>query len=481
MKKTMAIAFAALIFSACTSQFSGDKAKGITLLDGTSFSVEESIEGKPAIINFWASWCAFCATELPAFQEVHEMYPDVIIIAVNLQENARTAKTYWENGGYTFPSVLDPSSQLKAKYNVITQPTTIFLDENGTVVERRDGPLSETEIKMFTEKIAPSVQGRQPEQRSDSSRAIPSDADLVEAEPRGRRETSMIESKTPGFLKRWSKNYDERVKHTVNLDDILSGGVPKDGIASLDTPTFTSLNDADTWLTQEDVGTIYVGTETIRFYPFRILNWHEIVNDEVDGERIFVTYCPLCDSAAVYKRDDSTFGVSGFLMNSNLIMYDRTSESLWNQITGEAIVGERTGETLELLPSNVIQWKTVKEHFPDAEVLSKKTGYSRDYDRSPYKDYMEGDAIMFPVAVTDDRLENKERILGINVDGETKAYPRALIEGKNITDALNGSEVVLTWDSGRTTFLVDGKRVVPVNSFWFSWVAQYPETLVYEE
>lgn len=438
---------------------------GVTTLSGEPFLLSSAIEGRPAVLNFWASWCPFCAAELPSFQSFANSHPSFAIIAINLQEDVKVVERYWRNGGYTFPTVLDPNAVLKKQFSVFTQPTTIFLNAAGDIVERRDGPLTEEELRMYADRIQPKKE------------ILPPMEDTIGDE--------VMTSAVPGFLERWYEDSDaDTVKHTVDFDDILSGGVGRDGIPAIDSPRFVSIQDAD-FLKPDDVGSLFMTENTARFYPFRILNWHEIVNDTVEGEAIMITYCPLCDSAAVYSRDiaagSSTFGVSGFLYQSNLVMYDRKTESLWNQITGKAMIGELTEEELTLLPSNVVKFSTVQEYYPKAEILSTKTGYLRDYSRNPYRGYADDEEIMFPVHTKDARLPAKERILGLAINGDAKAYPRSLIEGKaTIRDTVGGKEVIISQDQGKVTFLVDGVRTEPVHNFWFSWVAQYPETEIYE-
>ena len=138
--KASALLLATLLLTACGNR---TETAVITQLDGSPFMLEEAIAGKPTIINFWASWCPFCKTELPAFQSVSDEHSELEVIAINLQEDKEVAEQYWQNGGYTFTRVLDPNAELKAKFKVFTQPTTIFIDERGEIIERRDGPLTE--------------------------------------------------------------------------------------------------------------------------------------------------------------------------------------------------------------------------------------------------------------------------------------------------------------------------------------------------
>jgi thiol-disulfide isomerase/thioredoxin len=362
MKKTILLTCLTVLLSACTAGSEGIPPSGNTTLDGAHFSLAEALNDKPTIVNFWASWCPFCTTELPLFQKVQAENPGLQVIAVNMQEDPSTAKNFWKKNNLEFTSLLDPESALKSFYGVVTQPTTLFLNAKGEVIERRDGPLSEEELNEYIKKIMPKTTLEPPKNP------------LMEHHPESETGDDVKISPTPGFLRRWSDKYGSTVKHSVELDEILSGGVPKDGIPAIDKPKFVSTKDAKAFLKKDDLGAVYMNGDTVRFYPFRILNWHEIINDTVDGMPIMITYCPLCDSSAVYSRKISvgapTFGVSGFLMQNNLVMYDRKTETLWHQIMGEAVAGELTGEKFELLPSNIMDFATAKEHYPDIEVLS---------------------------------------------------------------------------------------------------------------
>jgi hypothetical protein len=180
-------------------------------------------------------------------------------------------------------------------------------------------------------------------------------------------------------------------KHSVPYSEILSGGPPKDGIPSIDDPDFQSTNEADEWLEdREPVVFVQVGDDA-RAYPIQILIWHEIVNDVIGGEPLLVSFCPLCNTAIAFKRTFNgqvlDFGTTGRLRYSNLIMYDRQTETWWQQATGNAIAGEFTGAQLELYPAAIISWADFKNLHPNGRVLSRNTGYSRDYGKNPYFGY----------------------------------------------------------------------------------------------
>jgi len=279
------------------------------------------------------------------------------------------------------------------------------------------------------------------------------------------------------------------VKHSIRLEDIVSGGPPKDGIPSIDDPTFESVALADAYLNDDLLGIGIVDGDLKRFYPFQIMVWHEIVNDIVNGTPVTITYCPLCGTAIVYDRrvDGRTleFGVSGKLYQSNLLMYDRETDSYWSQALGEAVVGELTGKKIELYPLfENTTWKDWKEKYPESEVLSRDTGTTRDYTKTPYEGYERETRLWFPVNNTDDRLPAKEWIAGIVVNDVAKAYPFTLMEDRGeVTDTVGGVEIRIMKDpqNGIKTFVQSTQERIPtIPSFWFSWAAFYPGTLLFE-
>ena len=242
-------------------------------------------------------------------------------------------------------------------------------------------------------------------------------------------------------------------KHSVPYSEIISGGVGKDGIPPIDEPKFESVLEADVWLTDGDPVAFLQIDEQVRAYPLRILNWHEIVNDEVAGVPVAVTFCPLCNTVVVFERrlqgNVYTFGVSGLLRNSDLVMWDHETESLWQQATGEAIVGELTGQSLSLLSSPIVSWKDFKISFPEGEILSQDTGYPRDYGRNPYSGY---DTSSFPFLFTgelDPRLAALERVIGVTIGGESVAYPfSVLAELGVVNDSVGGKKIVIFYSEG---------------------------------
>ncbi len=266
--------------------------------------------------------------------------------------------------------------------------------------------------------------------------------------------------------------------------------VPKDAIPPLDSPAYDSTTISDEWLKDDDIVLAVVINDDARAYPLKIMNWHEIVNDTIGGKEVTVTFCPLCDSGIVFdpfvNGQKLTFGNTGALYESAMVMYDRQTESYWYQAGARAVRGSLTGERLGILPSRMITWGDWKTTYPEGRVLSLNTGHSRPYTRDSFAGYDRPDSRPgFPVSVESDRLPPKERIVGIELNGKGKAYPVKLAQGTILKDSFEGKEIEVVGDSiGRTAevfFIEDGARVPApvVSEFWFSWFINHPETQIF--
>ncbi len=315
-------------------------------------------------------------------------------------------------------------------------------------------------------------------------------------------------------------------KHIIPLDKIKGGGPPKDGIPSIDNPKFATVENSQ-FVSDSDVVIGLKINDEARAYPLFILVWHEIVNDKVGGIPVAVTYCPLCYTNQVFERivngNVVEFGTSGKLYNSNLLMYDRLTESYWSQGLGLAVTGELSGHKLKIIPFDVITWGDWKTLYPETLVLTTDTGHIRSYATDPYGDYYTDPRIIFPVDNKDDRMHPKEIILGFNEGGIYKAYKQSDVElSKIINDEIGDTSVLLvsSFNQNSRAFdrTVDGKifdfqhedgKIVDIQTssewnyegiaisgpmegnqlsripiepgFWFSWVSFYPETLIYGE
>ena len=328
-------------------------------------------------------------------------------------------------------------------------------------------------------------------------------------------------------------------QHSVDYSEIFSGGPPPDGIPAIDEPKFENVEAADSWLAADWPVMIFEKNGDVRAYPLTILIYHEIVNDVVGGEPVSLTFCPLCNATIAFDRTlpDGTvldFGTTGNLRNSDLVMYDRQTQSWWQQFTGEAIVGELTGTQLEFLPSQIIAWSEFKENHPDGTVLSRETGHARPYGSNPYSGYDNiNSSPWFRLPGDDGRLPPMERVVAIMLGDVDVAYPFAdLREVGVVNDEVAGIPVVVFWQAGTSstfgndgddvgsagvfqreldgqelTFMVEGsgftdletgsqwnilgqatmgplegsqlEKVVSGDHFWFAWATFKPETIIW--
>ena len=348
--------------------------------------------------------------------------------------------------------------------------------------------------------------------------------------------SDLLRRATIGWNTDWSK-------HSIEYRELLSGGPPRDGIPPIDQPKFIDNQQAEQWLAPNDPVIALELNGDARAYPLQILTWHEIVNDTVGEIPITITFCPLCNSAIAFERHYQgttyDFGTSGLLRHSDLVMYDRQTESLWQQFTGEAIVGAMTGEQLKMIPAGLIGFEQFQVAYPTGKVLSKETGYSREYGRNPYPGYdnIHNNPFLFRDPV-DKRLPAMARVVTIS-DGEYhNAYPVTLLEKfgvihhqlgnqplvvfhqAGVSSALDETRIANGIDVGATGVfipvvgnqelifvsragaIVDEqtgshwnivgqaiqgplkgkqlKRLVHADQFWFSWAAFQPDTLIYQ-
>ncbi len=333
-------------------------------------------------------------------------------------------------------------------------------------------------------------------------------------------------------------------KHIVPYAEIFSGGPPKDGIPAIDAPKFISVSEADAWLKPNEPVILLEQNGDARAYPLQILTWHEIVNDTVGGVPVIVTFCPLCNTAIAFERAVNgrtlDFGTTGRLRYSNLVMYDRQTETWWQQATGEAIVGELVGTQLNFVPAAIIAWNDFKNTHPNGKVLSRETGFTRAYGRNPYVGYDDVNTppFLYRGPTTPGQLAPVARVLTVDWNGDAVAYPYDILQKVQVVnDMVGGKPIVVFWQAGTAsaldagtiaggrdvgagaayareldgdtlTFKLDGGRIideqtnsewnvlgqavsgklqgkqltpiVAVNHFWFSWAAFKPETRVYQ-
>ena len=267
---------------------------------------------------------------------------------------------------------------------------------------------------------------------------------------------------------------------------VVSGGPPKDGIPALNNLEFESLSETNVAETTRGVLVELNGEK--RFYPYNILVWHEIANDQIGDTPISVTFCPLCGSAIVYERNfegqELEFGVSGFLRESNMIMFDRETETLWQQSTGEAIAGEHSGKKLTRVPLQLIELFTVREQHPDAVIMTDNTGHSRDYTVYPYGNYDNSEDLFFEVTVDDNRFPTKELFYAVESGNKSIALRIGELENDStVSFDKEGIKLTAEKKDGEIFVREEGsdEPLAGYYEMWFSWATWHRDSgLVWE-
>lgn len=300
-----------------------------------------------------------------------------------------------------------------------------------------------------------------------------------------------------------------------------SGGPPKDGIPSIDNPKFITASEADTNLDPGDIVFGVARNGVVKAYPQNILVHHEIVNDVIGGEPVSVTYCPLTGTVLGFNRGETTFGVSGRLINNNLVMYDRSSETWWPQMLATSIPGPWNNDpgthSLQEFRAIWTTWDHWKNQHPDTKVLSEDTGIPRNYNQDPYGSYnprggyyVPSQGPLFTPLSEDDRYPPKKVFLGARTpDGAVAFLKDAIREKKLMSGEIAGTPVVAVYDPRYDTayiyrnpddmsFTFENGRVVDptgtdtapdalplerihtYDTMWFAWIGYYPDTNVYE-
>ncbi len=315
----------------------------------------------------------------------------------------------------------------------------------------------------------------------------------------------------------------------VSRTDILPSGPGPDGMPALDDPAFESVRAADQYLKDDGYGVDVEVSGTRRFYPYQVLVWHAAVNDDFGGQALAVTYCPLCQGAAVYRRaiggKDALFSSAGRTWNGNTVLADRESGSLWLQASGEAVDGALKGKRLEPYPFRVVAWKRWKAAYPDGQVLSRATGFERDYTLDPALTYAAGQSLPFPSARVDARESAKTPVVGLEVGnthtaynvadvsrlgvvndmvgdvpaslwfdteaGTAAAFDRRLADGRTLTfvqrvgGSIEDKETGSAWrrDGKAIAGALKGRLLTPLSlrpMFWACWAGAFPDTNLYQ-
>ncbi|MGH8648822.1 MAG: DUF3179 domain-containing protein, partial [Burkholderiales bacterium] len=248
-------------------------------------------------------------------------------------------------------------------------------------------------------------------------------------------------------------------KRTVALEEIQSGGPSKDGIPAIDRPRFVTGEAAASWIDPREPVIVFEHRGDARAYPLQILMFHEIVNDTVGGAPVAVTFCPLCNASIVFDRNVQgavlEFGTTGKLRKSDLVMYDRQTESWWQQFTGKGIVGRFSGTELRQVPSTIVAFADFRKAFPRGRVLSRETGFSRPYGQNPYRGYDRiGDIPFLFTDAVDPRLPAMERVLGVAQGGKVRVYPfTALATLRIVNDQVGGEPIAVFTAEGMLSAL----------------------------
>jgi len=276
-------------------------------------------------------------------------------------------------------------------------------------------------------------------------------------------------------------------QRVVERERIVAGGPPRDGIPSVDTPSFVSIDEARWVRAGTPVIGVALGGEA-RAYPVHAMEYHQVVNDVIGGEPVVVTYDPLTDAGIVYRRvlggKKVEFGVSGLVYDSGFLLYDRDSDSLWLQFLGKALAGPRAGEQLERVPARIETMAAWVSRQPGSRVMTLPERKRFDYRYSNYAAYWTSEKIAFPVSARDDRFHPKELVLGARVGERTRAYVGSILtrSGARIVDELEGRKIRIEYDGESGTFVYDAPEDVEITTaYWFAWKTFYPDTEVWSE
>lgn len=278
--------------------------------------------------------------------------------------------------------------------------------------------------------------------------------------------------------------YDESTPATVEFEDMFQGCPERDCIPSIENPEYVDADEASAFLGDDELVIAIDHNGDKRAWPIRVLDFHEIVNDTIGGDPIAVTWCPLCGSGLAFMRkvegETVEFGVSGLLHDSDLVMYDRKTNSLWQQITGEAVMGPAMGQTLEEVPASITEWKNWKSEHPETRVMTPPSDSGMDYgDSRRYAAYEESDRLAFPAARRDLSIHPKTVVHGFTIDGMHLAVTEpALEESAEIETELGDRSITISrHEDGRVTAIDEqGRSYSAVRSFWFAWFNFHPNT-----
>lgn len=312
--------------------------------------------------------------------------------------------------------------------------------------------------------------------------ALPAAAEQAAPKPTSAAEAPLPKERDPKQLYGFSV-----AKTLVDARHILPGGPGRDGIEAVDSPTFASIEAADAILPETPVVGVSIAGDA-RAYLVPVLEYHQVVNDEVGGVPIAVTFDPLTGVARVFERKVGArtlrFGVSGLLYNAGFLLYDHETESLWSQFQGRAIAGELAGTQLRALRTHQEEFATWRKREPKTRILIPPDPKHFDYNESPYSSYAEEDNSNFPVEARDRRFHAKELVVGVVVNGKSRAYLASLLtrNGGRADDEFEGRKIHVSYEPDRGVFEWEAPEDVEVTeSYWFAWKAFHPDTEIWKD
>ncbi|MEE8320969.1 MAG: DUF3179 domain-containing protein [Gammaproteobacteria bacterium] len=272
----------------------------------------------------------------------------------------------------------------------------------------------------------------------------------------------------------WSKT--DFSKSIIELDEIQSGGPPKDGIPAIDDPEFISIREANSWLDAKEPVIVLEINRDVHAYPIQIMIYHEIVNDMIGGIPVSVTFCPLCNASIIFDRRVNgrvlDFGTTGKLRNSDLVMYDRQTESWWQQFNGTGLVGKYAGAKLKQFPASIVAYSDFRDAYSSAKILSRHTGYLRPYGKNPYRGYDRiGDNPFLYAGSVDPRLPAMERVVAINHNDVQRVYPFSVFTKLPVINDQVGNLAVVIFSKRGTLSALDASeitdsRLIPSATAW---------------
>ncbi len=438
--------------------------------EGKAFDLRAAAKEQPVVIIFYrGGWCPYCNAHLGQLQDIdpqlRKLGYRIIAISPDLPKNLAASR---EKGGLSYTLLSDTSMTAAKAFGIAFEVDAPMLETLASYEIDIEAASGETHHLL----PVPAVFMTGSDGNIKFAHANPDYKIRLAPE-------ELLAAATAKPTRRRMNGFDLS-NAVIPVNEIRSGGPPRDGIPSIDHPKFIAPGSVDYMQDADEVVSVTVGEET-RAYPLRILVFHEIVNDEIAGQPIAVTYCPLCGTAMVFNRKVGErtldFGVSGLLFQSDVLMYDRQTESLWSQMEMAAVAGPLVKTKFKWLPSQQLAWSAWLEKYPKGKVLSTETGFGRNYSGEAYARYKKSPKTMFPVPTHRTELAQKEWVFGLLVEGEARAYPvRSLSKKRTLSDG----KIEIAYDP--ESQLVEaknkatGKKLPVVKVYWFAWQAFYPDT-----